>query len=200
MADIATSPVDAGVLQTWDSTRNLRPSYPAVPVGQIAFNDSQAIAAVGAGDTSTFTLTLTLPRNYVYLVTWVNVTTQSLAATVLYGRAMAMITRPSPLPPSGGLDNVQLYNMAGAMTTGTTGQVITAVPATQTNYLGAFGILPTSLIPCLNADGAITITWHSLEGVEPAVTVLWNIRVLRYTIEQWRTGSIHTPTPVMAAP
>jgi len=200
MANVATSPVDDGVLQTWDTPDLGRPGYPAFPVGQIAYNDNVAIAAVGAGDTSTFTLTFVLPRNYVYLLTNLTILTQSVAATILYGRAMFCRTGPTPAPANGALDSVMLYNMAGAMTTGTTGTVTSAVPATHTNYSAPFGQLPSSLIPCLTADGDITTSWFSLEGVEPAVTVLWNARVLRYTVEQWRTGSIHTPMPVIRAP
>lgn len=195
MADITTITTDNGTLELWNSPDKFEPGVPAVPGAQMIYNGFQSILAVGAGDTGTWILSLILPRNYVYKIAGINMVSQSAVPLAVYQRGMWMITRSSPLPASGGLEAVGLWNN-GRKALNQQGITVSAVPAIETSFSPFESEFPGAYIPCLDADGLITINWFTEEN-EAAVTTIWNIRLFRYTVEQWRQADIHVPQQIL---
>lgn len=191
MTDVVTVTTDEGTLEIWNSPDKFLEGVPATPGAQMVYNGFEAIPLVGAGDTGTWILTCVLPRNYVYKIAGINMNYLAAVPLAVYERGMFLITRPSPVPASGGLESVGLWlNSRKALNQ--QGIQASAAPAIVGSFSTYESEFPGAFIPCLDAAGAITINWFTDES-EAAVTTIWNIRVFRYTVEQWRNADIHTP-------
>jgi len=194
MTDIVVSTTDNGTLEIWNSPKKFTEEVPLTPGAQIVYTGFEQLDAVGSGDTQTWILSLPLPRNYVYKIAGINMASQSAAPLAVYQRAMWMITRPSPPTASGALESVGLWNNS-RKALNQQGITASSVPAIEASFSPYDTEFPSAMIPCLLASGLITVNWFT-DADEFAVTTSWNIRVFRYTVEQWRNAAIHTPQNV----
>lgn len=193
MALITTATVDVGVIENWD--RPAGQDNP-IPIGKMEYGDLVAIPLKAAGNESLWTLTVTLPRNYVWVPTRFKLQTFSESEADLAQWEPCMLGTTV----DGVGDTVDPF-IVGAITVGIAEISFLIADTGASSVIKPFEILPNQFpshaIECGQGAGSLNLSWFDTNGSETAITnVLYRITCLQYTIDQFRKFPIHTPQQI----
>lgn len=202
MALVTTASVDNGNLRTWDT-----PGGPIgnnnSPVGEVVFQGSEVIPAIGVGDTGLWTLQCNFPRNFVYrIVEYRNWMVGPSAADMndTQDAWTAIISSDAP-------DFDDFYIMIASESfwlNATPGEttLISFVPnASVTNDLmkiySVRGGPPEAPIDANSGAARIFQRAVNDNASSASVTHFWRIRALQYNVDQFERYPMHTPVPTI---
>jgi len=201
MATVSTSSSDNGQVSTWSIPPGSTPPG-QVSRGEVVFQGSDQIPAVGAGDDSLFMLQCNFPRNFIYRVVEWRAWVVGNSEGALEGPEQALTLIVSSDAP----DFNDFYALA-PMTSwfdGAAGAPVSNlnyVPSAATNDRMSFFKLSQPIDTFIDSNaGAARLfhRWVNPTASTSAFTIYWRIRALMYDVEQLRKYSVHTPTPVIS--
>ncbi len=199
MAIITTATVSGGDHVQW--SRPGGTAINAIPIGQLNFRGGATIPLKITTNDSLWTLSCTLPRNFVWIPTKCTVQAFSAQEGDLDGWEDGILGRTND-----GVDDIDIFNMYN-MTSyyHSTGfdsyfwEADTGADAKTTSFdVAQQSQFPSSAINCDTAPGAITLNWFSNSSSEIDITtILFRVSALQYTIEQFREWPLHTANQVL---
>ncbi len=195
MATITTSTAPTAILKTWDvppaTVSNPRLEGTAVPRGELVFPFVESVPLKLTTDTSRWLLTVTLPRNFVYILSHFDLQVSGAQATLDdFERGMPVTVLGDPSLPE------LIYEDFFSMTL-----FDESVRGYEYNETGAVQAsfrpwnFPTRPIPCVDGPGTIQVAYYvnNTANATAALLIQGKVIVLIYTIEQWRRAPLHTP-------
>lgn len=198
MALVTTTSSDNGIPSTWDIPPEGEYQDVAVPYGDVVYDGSQVIAAVGATDTATWTLQLNLPRNFVHkIISYeIDVSLDNNAAAADWSPAMNVLVSAD----KGGVSSVVAFSFevlgqtykAEAANSAFDNQFIILAPGALAGRRFFHPVnLPGDLIDASDAARLFLRWFNPSANATSAVTARWHVRVLSYHVDQLRKYRLH---------
>lgn len=209
MTQINTLTTGTFRLRSWDrpnrGTGRRTRFQDATPYGELQFSGVQIIPAKITTDTSRWQLSCVLPRGFAYAITQIGYSVETTTAASLnlstgFDVASSWSTFGTIPNLTNTLDTFLMRNAYTNITNATAGSTQTNALFFVTAFKPAPEQFPNTLIPCTSGNGSIVGSWMDKNNQNTvAVTVAYRIRLLQYSIEQYREAPISTPSGVIAA-
>lgn len=201
MADVTTAAVDGGTVTFWDIPQGVT----GVPRGEVIYQGSQLVPATENMDTSMFTLTLNLPRNWAYKMMELRVFAQAIdnATFVDYDTGIHVTASTDKDGVSAVFsDQFILWNVLSASTAYvSTGRSFVFSNPTDINFTEYARVpqLPGYFLDASDG-GRLFLRWcNDTTDDTNAITIGWYAKLYQYSVEQIRSWAVHQPFPQMNA-
>lgn len=188
MAQVTTSVNLSPGITTYAGVTSIRREDSAIPVGELLFTKTnQAIAAVGAGDNQAFIITMTLPRNFAYVLCDLAVDVNTSAAgTNNWGNQLRAYAVNDA--------SASQYRLPIPMTT--PGAYLTS--AALEGRIWTPGHVPgMTIIPATGSSTPqIVIAGYNATANDNGYSLSCYARAFSYTLDQVRNYQVNAPMPV----
>lgn len=201
MTDVTTSTVPAPLIVNWDIPPGSQVGLQ--PRGEVIFQGTQVIPALGAGDEGNWVLQMNLPRNFHYRFVEATVSVTSVdAADLLEWQSSMRVLVSSDAPffqqwnfPMGATEfpnDTTTYSVTSRIQ-------FTGAGATVISYWNPKQPID-SYIDAASAAGRLLLSWfNTSSSATGATSTFFRFRALMYDQDQVRKFPVHTPIPVIGA-